>query len=44
MSGKMKGQAFVTFPTVEQASRALGETHGVKLGEKPMYVMYGKKS
>jgi len=40
--GKMRGQAFVTFPTVEQAKQALEETHGYLLHEKPLIVAFGK--
>jgi U11/U12 small nuclear ribonucleoprotein SNRNP65 len=46
----MKGQAFVTFPTVELAQRALDETHGYVFHEKPMIIVrkhcqpYGTKT
>ncbi|ROT65826.1 RNA-binding region-containing protein 3 isoform X1 [Penaeus vannamei] len=40
--GRMKGQAFVTFPSVEQASEALEDTNGFILKDKPMVVVFGK--
>ena len=38
----MKGQAFITFPKIEQAEKALQETNGFILNDKPMVVMYGR--
>ena len=35
-TGRMKGQAFVTFPTAEIASEGLKLVHRVVLGEKPV--------
>ncbi|KAK8740979.1 hypothetical protein OTU49_002806 [Cherax quadricarinatus] len=40
--GRMKGQAFVTFPSIKQASEALEDTNGFILNDKPMVVVYGK--
>jgi U11/U12 small nuclear ribonucleoprotein SNRNP65 len=39
LEGRMAGQAFVTFPSAELAARALGETHGVLVQDKPMAVV-----
>ncbi|KAH8355150.1 hypothetical protein KR093_006858 [Drosophila rubida] len=44
--GRMKGQAFVTFPQAESAvvvAQALVETNGLIWQEKPMIVCYGKQ-
>lgn len=38
----MKGQAFVTFPTVAQAQRALKEVNGYILNDKPMVIQFGR--
>lgn len=40
--GRMKGQAFVTFPSEKQASEALTDTNGYILNDKPMVVVFGK--
>ncbi|XP_013196976.2 RNA-binding region-containing protein 3-like [Amyelois transitella] len=40
--GKMKGQAFVTFPSVEIAETALNETNGFMLKERPMVVQFAR--
>ncbi|KAK4297150.1 hypothetical protein Pmani_030410 [Petrolisthes manimaculis] len=40
--GRMKGQAFVTFPTEKQAIEALNDTNGYILNDKPMVVVFGK--
>ncbi|GMF10987.1 unnamed protein product [Phytophthora lilii] len=40
--GRMKCQAFVTYPTVELASCALKEVHGVVLKDKPLIVVRGQ--
>ncbi|XP_064108994.1 RNA-binding region-containing protein 3-like [Macrobrachium nipponense] len=40
--GRMKGQAFVTFPSVEAATEALNDTNGYILNDKPMVVAFGK--
>lgn len=40
--GRMKGQAFVTFPQVKQASEALEDTNGYILHDKPMVIAFGK--
>jgi len=44
MGGRMKGQAFVTFPNVESAKRALSEVHGYLLHYKPMIIEFGKST
>lgn len=38
----MKGQAFITFPKVEQASEALEDVNGYILNDKPMVIAFGK--
>ncbi|XP_050351739.1 RNA-binding region-containing protein 3-like [Nymphalis io] len=40
--GRMKGQAFVTFPSVKIAEEALNETNGYLLKEKPMVVQFAR--
>lgn len=40
--GRMKGQAFVTFPSVSTAETALNETNGYMLKEKPMVVQFAR--
>jgi U11/U12 small nuclear ribonucleoprotein 65 kDa protein len=40
--GRMKGQAFVTFPSVPQAQRALEEANGYILNDKPMVIQFGR--
>lgn len=40
--GRMKGQAFVTLQTIEQARIALEETNGYILKDKPMVVQFAK--
>ncbi len=40
--GKMKGQAFVTFPNEEMALKALNDTNGLVLHEKPMIVQFAR--
>lgn len=37
--GRMKGQAFIKFESVEAASRALNEVHGYLLHEKPILIV-----
>eukprot|EP00850_Spirogloea_muscicola_P005697 SM000026S08946 [mRNA] locus=s26:670131:673915:- [translate_table: standard] len=41
--GRMRGQAFVTFPALNLAQKALVATHGYLLKDKPMVVQYGRK-
>eukprot|EP01120_Amphizonella_sp_Union-15-10_P014751 TRINITY_DN7274_c0_g1_i1.p1 TRINITY_DN7274_c0_g1~~TRINITY_DN7274_c0_g1_i1.p1 ORF type:complete len:162 (+),score=35.68 TRINITY_DN7274_c0_g1_i1:255-740(+) len=41
MQGIMNGQAFVTFPTIEQAKQALEEVHGYILHQKPLIIAFG---
>lgn len=40
--GRMKGQAFVTLQTVELAKKALAETNGYLLNDKPMVVQFAR--
>ncbi|XP_061714784.1 RNA-binding region-containing protein 3 [Cydia pomonella] len=40
--GRMKGQAFVTFPFERMAEKALNETNGYMLKEKPMVVQFAR--
>ncbi|CAB3375791.1 Hypothetical predicted protein [Cloeon dipterum] len=40
--GRMKGQAFITFPSVEQAQNALKEANGYILHDKPMVIQFGR--
>ncbi|XP_045767027.1 RNA-binding region-containing protein 3-like [Maniola jurtina] len=40
--GRMKGQGFVTFPSVRIAENALNETNGYLLKEKPMVVQFAR--
>lgn len=40
--GRMKGQAFVTFPSVGIAEKALHETNGYLLKERPMVVQFAR--
>lgn len=40
--GRMRGQAFVTFPTVELAQRALNLAHGYVFKGKPMIIQFGR--
>lgn len=40
--GRMKGQAFVTLDSVEQAQKAVNETNGFILKDKPLVVVFGK--
>ena len=38
----MKGQAFITLPSLEAATIAVSECHSYKLHDKPMSVSYAK--
>ncbi|KAF0921566.1 hypothetical protein E2562_009767 [Oryza meyeriana var. granulata] len=40
--GRMRGQAFVTFPSVELAERALNLVHGYVFKGKPMIIQFGR--
>lgn len=40
--GRMKGQAFVTLPSVELAQAARKHTNGYILADKPMVVCFAK--
>lgn len=42
--GRMKGQAFVTLPCVENAHQALKETNGYILKDKPMIVQFARSA
>lgn len=39
MDGRMKGQAFITFPSVELAREALTTVNGYLLKEKPVVIV-----
>ncbi|XP_030765864.1 RNA-binding region-containing protein 3-like [Sitophilus oryzae] len=40
--GRMRGQAFVTLDSVEMAQKAVNETNGFILKDKPLVVVFGK--
>ncbi|KDO40612.1 hypothetical protein CISIN_1g033648mg [Citrus sinensis] len=40
--GRMRGQAFVTFPSVELAHRALNLVNGYVFKGKPMIIQFGR--
>lgn len=40
--GRMKGQAFITLPTLEAAEIAVSECHAYRLYDKPISVSYAK--
>eukprot|EP01102_Stenamoeba_stenopodia_P012115 TRINITY_DN3784_c0_g1_i2.p1 TRINITY_DN3784_c0_g1~~TRINITY_DN3784_c0_g1_i2.p1 ORF type:complete len:366 (-),score=95.59 TRINITY_DN3784_c0_g1_i2:168-1265(-) len=42
-SGKMKGQAFVTYSTKEQAIRALNEVHAYRLHGQPLIIQFARE-
>jgi len=42
MDGRMKGQAFVTFPTILAAEEAVNQTNGYTLRGKPMVLSFSK--
>ncbi|XP_050539173.1 RNA-binding region-containing protein 3-like [Daktulosphaira vitifoliae] len=42
--GRMKGQAFITMPCVQNASQALEETNGYILKDKPMVVQFARSA
>uniref|UniRef100_A0A1E1XF06 Putative spliceosomal protein snrnp-u1a/u2b n=1 Tax=Amblyomma aureolatum TaxID=187763 RepID=A0A1E1XF06_9ACAR len=42
LSGKLRGQAFITFPSVEAATRALELCNGYVLRGKPIIIEYGR--
>ncbi|RLV98395.1 hypothetical protein DV515_00010801, partial [Chloebia gouldiae] len=42
LSGRMRGQAFITFPDVESAQSALQLLNGYKLQGKPLVIAFGK--
>lgn len=42
--GRMKGQAFITFNSVEIAQKALKETNGYVIKDKPLVVVFAKSS
>lgn len=44
LGGRMKGQAFVTFPDEEAATRALRVCNGYVLYDRPMVAVYGKRT
>lgn len=42
--GRMKGQAFVTLQSVELAQKALKETNGYILKDKPLVVQFARSA
>ncbi|ELT90688.1 hypothetical protein CAPTEDRAFT_200790 [Capitella teleta] len=42
--GRMKGQAFVTLPSVSQAEKAVRETHAFLLIDKPLVVQFARSA
>jgi len=42
LTGRMKGQAFLTFPTIDIAKHALMESNGYLLRDKPMIVEFSR--
>lgn len=42
--GRMKGQAFVTLDSVELAQKAVKETNGYILKEKPLVVVFARSA
>lgn len=42
--GRMKGQAFVTLQNVQLAQKALRETNGYILKDKPLVVQFARSS
>ncbi|CAG5129392.1 unnamed protein product [Candidula unifasciata] len=43
LSGRMKGQAFITFPDTATATRAVQVVNGYKLQGRPVILSFGKK-
>ncbi|XP_070839259.1 RNA-binding protein 41 isoform X2 [Chaetodon trifascialis] len=43
LTGRMKGQAFITLPDAETAQKALQLVHGYRLLGKPLVVEFGRK-
>jgi len=44
MTGRMKGQAFLIFPTVAIAKQALQDTNGYLLRDKPIIAEFGRQT
>lgn len=44
MTGRMKGQAFITFKDLDVAKKALELANGYNLKGKPLIIQYGRKS
>lgn len=42
--GRMKGQAFITLPNEDLASRALSETNGYLLKDKPIIISFARSA
>ncbi|XP_043231892.1 RNA-binding region-containing protein 3-like isoform X2 [Amphibalanus amphitrite] len=42
--GRMKGQAFISLPSTAAAERALADTHGFILRDKPMVVQFARSA
>lgn len=43
LTGRMRGQAFITFPDTNSASRALEHVNGYLLKDRPIIIQYGRK-
>ncbi|XP_010790693.1 RNA-binding protein 41 [Notothenia coriiceps] len=43
LTGRMKGQAFITLPDAETAQKALQLVHGYRLLGKPLVVEFGRE-
>lgn len=44
LTGRMRGQAFITFPDTNSASRALEHVNGYLLKDRPIIIQYGRKN
>ena len=42
--GRMKGQAFITLPSVKRAEQALKDTNGYVLNGKPLVVHFARSA
>ncbi|GJQ78822.1 hypothetical protein Trydic_g2664 [Trypoxylus dichotomus] len=42
MGGKMRGQAFVTFPDIDMATEALHAVNGIHINGKPIIIEFGR--
>lgn len=44
LTGRMRGQAFITFPDTNSSSRALEHVNGYLLKDRPIIIQYGRKN